>query len=59
MDRPTLTRMCPGPLIWFEVDTVPTSAILECAACGYFVTTGNYHDDAHAHTPLMREGMAG
>lgn len=54
----TKTKMCPGPLVWFESATVPVSAVLECASCDYVVTTGNFHDEAHENTPLMREGMA-
>lgn len=52
---------CPGPLFWFDIagdDDHDPAAVLECAACGYVVTTGNLHDDAHADTPLLREGIA-
>ena len=49
---------CSGPLIWFDIDSDPPSAVLECATCGYVVTTGNFHDEAHADTPLLREGIA-
>lgn len=59
-------KPCGGPLIWFDApNTVcrdcgdeSQAAVLECAACGYVVTTGNWHDDAHANTPVMREGYA-
>jgi len=47
---------CPGPLIWYDVEDV--GAVLECAHCDYIIVTGNFHDTAHADTPLMREGMA-
>lgn len=47
---------CPGPLVWFAVTT--GGAVVECAGCGYVVTTGNFNDDAHATTPIMREGLA-
>lgn len=46
---------CPGPLVWFDV---PGGAVLECARCGYIVTTGNVNDAAHASTPVLREGLA-
>lgn len=46
--------MCEGPMIWFETED---GAILECP-CGYVVTTGNFNDDAHAETPVLREGLA-
>lgn len=46
---------CEGPLIWFEVST--GDAILECG-CGYIIVTGNFNDEAHAHTPFIREGLA-
>lgn len=48
-------EMCPGPLVWF--DAPPDAAILECAACGYIVATGSFHDARHALTPLMKEGI--
>lgn len=48
-------EMCPGPLVWFDVP--PDAAILECSACGYVIITGSYHDEAHALTPLMKEGL--
>lgn len=58
---------CDGPLIWFDAGKracpdcgghTENMAVLECAACGYIVTTGNFHNDAHADTPVMREGYA-
>lgn len=53
---------CEGPLIWLDADTTnPTrGAILECAhpGCGYVVITGSVNDQAHAATPVMREGLA-
>lgn len=60
---------CPGPLIWwYDVFPSPAeaaagglpAAILECALCdcGYLIVTGNLHDEAHAETPLLREGLA-
>lgn len=71
MTRRLSTRVavpCPGPLIWYETSDatterpiagfpVPVCAILHCARCGYMITTGNYHNDTHAGTPLLREGM--
>jgi len=45
---------CPGPLVWFDVDSDPRGAIVECNACGYVLTTGNFHDQAHQETPLLR-----
>jgi hypothetical protein len=48
-------RPCPGPLVWFDA---PDSAILECAACGYMIVTGNLNDQEHAATPVIREGLA-
>lgn len=61
-----VARPCDGPLVWFDAGTAACpdcgdesqAAVLECAACGYVVTTGNWHDDAHQSTPVMREGMA-
>lgn len=49
---------CPGPLVWYDVE--PHDAILECAAkgCHYVIVAGNFHDQAHAATPLLREGIA-
>lgn len=46
---------CTGPLVWFEAP--PDAAILECAQCGYIVVTGTPHDDRHANTDLLREGL--
>ncbi len=46
---------CPGPLIWFACDG---GGVLECAACGYWVTTGNFNDLHHAVTPVLTEGLA-
>lgn len=48
--------MCEGPLIWFDVE--PDAAVLECARCGYLIVAGNFHDQEHAETPLLREGLA-
>lgn len=48
---------CEGPLVWFEVSG--GAAVLECAGCGYVVVSGGLNDEAHALTPLMREGLAG
>ncbi len=47
---------CPGPLVWFETFD-GQEAVFECT-CGYLATTGNFHDEAHAGTPLMKEGAA-
>lgn len=46
---------CEGPLIWFDAGE---QAILECASCDYLIVTGNFHDERHSDTPLLREGMA-
>lgn len=51
-----MTATCAGPLIWFDVEDC--GAILECATCEYVIVTGNFHDEAHTETPLLREGMA-
>lgn len=47
---------CAGPLVWFDVEALaaPPSAILECAACGYLIVAGNFNDEAHAETALLR-----
>jgi hypothetical protein len=49
---------CAGPLVWHTVtdpadDTTEVAAILECP-CGYVVITGNFNDDQHANTPVLR-----
>ena len=44
---------CPGPLIWLGVGDPEDAAILECP-CGYVVVTGNFNNEAHATTPLLR-----
>lgn len=52
---------CPGPLIWFPAGPDDNAgAVLECAAagCTYLVATGWWNDQAHAETPLLREGLA-
>lgn len=50
---------CGGPLVWFDAGPEPQDgAIVECASCDYVATTGNFHDDAHAQTPVMKEGLA-
>lgn len=55
------TGPCPGPLVWFDVladERFPVpSALLECSACGYVVTSGNANDEAHAFADLLREGI--
>lgn len=55
----TSTATCEGPLVWFDAgpEDQDDGAIVECG-CGYIATTGNFHDDAHAYTPVMREGLA-
>jgi len=53
--RYTITITCPGPLVWYETNMVPVGAVLECQMCGYFVTTGNFHDKMHEHTPLFSD----
>jgi hypothetical protein len=47
---------CEGPLVWF--DAAEGGAVLECARCDYITVTGNFNDEAHAYTSLMREGLA-
>ena len=47
-----LTEPCPGPLVWFDVED--GGALLECNTCGYVLSTGNYNDQAHQETPLLR-----
>lgn len=42
---------CEGPLVWFDTED---GAVLECSRCEYVVTTGNFHDERHAHTDLLR-----
>lgn len=52
---------CAGPLVWFDVDTFMcrlcafkhAACIILCSVCGYVVTSGNYHDDAHADTDMI------
>lgn len=44
---------CEGPLIWFGVGEPEEAAILECT-CGYVIVTGNFNDDAHCLTPVLR-----
>lgn len=50
-----MPEVCEGPLVWFDVEG---GAILECASCDYLIVTGNFHDERHSDTPLLREGMA-
>ena len=54
----TTTDTCSGPLIWFTVLDSDPGAILECATCDYIVVSSHPHDQRHADTPLLREGMA-
>lgn len=56
---------CPGPLIWYDVEGQPCScgnghiaAILKCARCDYLVCSGNFNDEAHRDTEILREGLA-
>lgn len=49
---------CEGPLIWYTVPDSDPGAILECAACDYLIVSSNLHDERHAFTPLLREGIA-
>lgn len=53
---------CEGPLVWFTAwddDRFPQQAgVLECSACDYLIVTGSFHDEAHALTPWLREGLA-
>jgi hypothetical protein len=49
---------CAGPLIWHTVldptdGVTEVAAILECA-CGYLIVTGNFNDQRHARTPVLR-----
>lgn len=53
-----MTEPCEGPLIWHPVtspadDATEVAAILECP-CGYWIVTGNFNDQAHALTPVLR-----
>lgn len=50
---------CAGPLVWFDVtgrpeQEEPAGAVLECNTCGYVVNTGNFLDERHSGTPLLR-----
>jgi hypothetical protein len=45
---------CEGPLIWHQVGEPEDAAILECATCDYIIATGNFNDEAHARTELLR-----
>lgn len=53
---------CEGPLVWFDVSAFKhrtckhehAACVIECAKCGYIVMSGNYHDDAHARTDVLR-----
>ena len=46
---------CPGPFVWYPCEG---GAILLCAACGQITVTGNWNDQAHAHTGVLMEGLA-
>lgn len=53
------TSGCPGPLRWYAVDRLgldlaphQSAAILECAACGYFVMADAVPDFNHGDTPI-------
>lgn len=51
---------CPGPLIWYDVPSDGPwypAAILECARCPYLIVSGNFSDEAHGETPILREGL--
>lgn len=51
----TFTATCDGPLVWFDAGPEEQDgAIVKCAACDYLATTGNFHDDAHATTPVSQ-----
>lgn len=54
----TPPAVCEGPLVWFDVAASghesTAAAILECATCDYVITTGNFNDEAHQDTPLLR-----
>lgn len=52
----TATDTCDGPLVWYEVTA--GGAVLECAGCDYLIVAGNVNDASHAHTPILREGLA-
>lgn len=53
---------CPGPLVWWDVSEFSCKscgekhpgAILVCAVCGFIATTGNYMDNAHANTEILK-----
>lgn len=61
----TPSAECEGPLIWYSVeDVIP--GVIDCAGilrcnqpeCGYIIVTTNLHDQAHANTPVLPEGLA-
>jgi hypothetical protein len=57
-------QICPGPLVWFDVDCGPgcceladpdmMHGLMECGSCGYLIVTGNFNDQEHAYTPVLR-----
>jgi len=48
---------CEGPFIWFSVGLPEDAAILECARCAHFIVTGNFNNDEHYNTPILRQGV--
>lgn len=40
--------------MWFDVGEPPDAAVLECNVCGYLIVTGQFNDEAHADTPVLR-----
>ena len=47
--------MCEGPFI---CDPCTGGGVLHGAACGHITVTGNWNDEAHAHTGVLMEGLA-
>jgi hypothetical protein len=55
-----VSETCPGPLVWFSAlaaNQEESGAVLECGTCGYIIATGSFNDEAHAETPVLREGV--
>lgn len=44
---------CAGPMVWFDIDDGELGAVLECS-CGYIIVTGNFNNQEHAFTPIIR-----
>lgn len=61
-----LVGPCPGPLMEYRVpmrvedledgrQVLHVGSIQKCSRCHYIVTSGNYHDDRHVNTPMMKD----